>query len=366
MNILLFTLEYPPFKGGIANYYGNLVGRWPISVKTPVDKSDDVFVLHNNDGKLIKEWLWPKWLPAIWCLYKIIKNEKIDHVIVGHILPLGVATLIVSKFTKTSYSVVLHGMDLNYAQKTSRKRNLARKTLVKAKNIICTNSFVKKATEDFLNNQAGSKLFIVNPGIEGNVIIKKEIIEDIKNKHNLSGKMVLFSIGRLVKRKGFDNVIRAMPEILQSNPNLYYFIAGDGPDKVYLKELAKGTKNIIFLGPISDEEKWAWLSICDIFIMPSRDVDGDVEGFGIVYLEASLAGKPIVAGDSGGVRDAVLGAHSGILVDPENIDRIAGAVIGLSQDTQLRLKLGDQGRERVKKEFNWENQINKIFNIIHS
>ena len=126
--------------------------------------------------------------------------------------------------------------------------------------------------------------------------------------------------------------IKAMKEAVKSTPNLYYFIAGDGPDKRYIKESAKGVKNIVYLGEITDEEKWAWLKVCDIFIMPSRDIDGDFEGFGIVYIEASLMGKPIVAGDTGGVRDAVLGARTGILVDPENENRIAGAITALAQD----------------------------------
>jgi len=132
-----------------------------------------------------------------------------------------------------------------------------------------------------------------------------------------------------------------------------------------LKELARGINNVIFLGEVADKEKWAWLSLCDIFIMPARNIDGDFEGFGIVYLEANLAGKPVIAGDSGGTKDAVQGAYSGILVDPENISRIAGAVIGLAQDAKLIIKLGEQGRERAINEFNWEKQIDKIYNVIH-
>jgi len=233
-----------------------------------------------------------------------------------------------------------------------------------AENIICVSNYTAELTKNFLNEKLHSKIKIVNPGIASELKVDKQLVEEIKIKHNLTNKIVLFSVGRLVKRKGFDNVIKALPEILKSVPNLYYVIAGDGPDKIYLKELAKGIDNIIFLGLSTDKEKWAWLSLCDIFITPARNINGDFEGFGIVYLEANLAGKPVIAGDSGGIRDAVQGAYSGILVDPENVDRIAGAIIGLAQDAKLKIKLGEQGRDRAIKEFNWSKQVAKIFQCL--
>lgn len=358
MNILLFTLEYPPFKGGVANYYGNLVGRWPTD--------DHICVLQNDKNQLIKNWLPIKWLPAVWQLYNKIKQAKINHIIVGHILPLGTAAYFVAKFTKTPYTVILHGMDFTYAQKTPRKKKISGKILDQATAIICANNYTAELTRQLLKIDQQQKVIVVPPGIDSQLAADKQLVAEMKIKHNLNNAVVLFSIGRLVKRKGFDNVIKAMPEVLKSVPNLYYIIGGDGPDKIYLKELAKGIDHILFLGSITDKEKWAWLSLCDIFITVARDIDGDFEGFGIVYLEANLAGKPVIAGDSGGVRDAVQGAYSGILVDPENIDRIASAIIGLAQDAKLRIKLGEQGRGRVLNEFNWEKQITKIHNIIHS
>lgn len=160
-------------------------------------------------------------------------------------------------------------------------------------------------------------------------------------------------------------VIKSMAEAVRQVPNLYYFMAGDGPDKKYLYELAKGVPNIVFLGRISDEEKWTWLRNCDIFITPSREIEGDFEGFGIVYLEANICTKPVIAGDSGGVRDAVKGAYSGILVDPEDTNQITGAIVKLAQDPGLRKTLGGQGRERALKEFRWEDKVKEIYNIIN-
>ena len=355
MKTLLFTLEYPPTVGGVANYYENFVKNWP--------KREDVVVLDNNDGKLIKNYLYPKWLLAFYRLRKTIKKEKIEHIIVGHILPLGTVTYFLTKFFKIPYSVVLHGMDFAYTQKTKRKKKISKKILIKAKNIICANSFTASLVKNILKDK--DKVYIVNPGIDIYVAHNTQHITQIRKKYNLEGKIVLFSLGRLVKRKGFDTVLETLPEAQKSVPNLVYVIAGEGPDKVYLKEKSRGVNNVIFLGKINDNDKWAWLKNCDIFIMPTRNIEGDFEGFGIVYLEASLMRKPIIAGKSGGVEDAVKNSYSGILVDPGNKSRLTEVIVRLAQDQELRQKLGEQGRERAINEFNWQKKAEKFYNIIN-
>ncbi len=98
--------------------------------------------------------------------------------------------------------------------------------------------------------------------------------------------------------------------------------------------------------------------------MPSRDIEGDFEGFGIVYLEANLCGKPVIAGNSGGVKDAVSDGVSGLMVEPENLEGIANAISRLSNDKDLRDKLGSQGKERAIREFSWENQAANLCKII--
>lgn len=466
MKILLFTLEYPPFKGGVANVYGNIIKHWPGAVETDCNASPvltrntkkthsnaslrgDIFVLHNNDGKLINNKLpFLKWLPAIFQLWRAIKKEKVDYVLVGHILPLGTAAYVVSKFTKIKYSVILHGMDLTFALKTARKKRMAKKILNNAQNIICMNSYVAELARGVAGDDAG-KIKVVNPGIDKELPpgsedkrttprlggqANDELRIKLIKKYNLENKIVLLSVGRLVKRKGFDKVIEALPKALQGGSasnleaephdvDLVYVIAGTGQDEEYLKELAinaplsssplikgaggiKGVGGIIFLGKITDEEKWAWLDLCDIFIMPARSIKAvdsgfkqmlaavslnlphsfrlklnqcrrsktsgqrlatgqDFEGFGIVYLEANLAGKPVIAGGSGGVSDAVENGVNGLLVDPNDINDIACAITKLAKDKKLRKKLGERGRERAVKEFNWERQVSKIYNIIN-
>lgn len=131
MTTLLFTLEYPPFYGGVANYYGNLVKYWPEPLA--------ISALNNNEGHLINNKLpLLPWLPAYFALRKKIKQEKIEHIFVGHILPLGTVALICARFCKIKYSVFLHGTDLSFVIKKTRKKMAGQKNFNKRrKNNLC-------------------------------------------------------------------------------------------------------------------------------------------------------------------------------------------------------------------------------------
>ncbi|MFH1745134.1 MAG: glycosyltransferase family 4 protein [bacterium] len=360
---LLFTLEYPPFKGGVANYYWNVVKYWK--------EKDNIVVLNNNHDELLNSKIFPKWLPSVFCLYQKIKKKKIKKIIVGQILPLGTAAYIVSRFTKTPYAVILHGMDFVFAGKSARKKFIRNIILKNSSEIICANHYTKDLLKKECNHEAALKAKVVNPGVESFApYFDREKIDKIKKNYNLSNKFVIFSLGRLVKRKGFDKMIGAMPDVWENFPNTVYVIAGDGPDKEYLKAevekiSAELRKNIFFTGKLSEEEKWLWLHICDLFAMPNRDINGDIEGFGIVFLEANIVGKPVIAGKSGGVADAVEDYENGILVNPRDKDEISGKVTELISDIVLRQALGENGMRRAVKKFNWPGQAKKIYNIIN-
>lgn len=361
MKTLLFTLEYPPFKGGIANYYGNLAKYWPIG--------EDLKILDNNKGELvIKEKNgFLSWWPAIFAYKRRIEKEKPDYVLVGQILPLGTIVCFFSYFVPIKYGVFLHGMDFAYAFKTPWKKFLAGRILKRADKIIAANSFVAAQVSEF-KADLEEKTEVVNPGIIGTApIMSQKELGALRNQYNLEGKIVLLSIGRLVKRKGVDRVIEALRQLPEEEAEkLIYFIAGEGPEEGYLRELVplKYFKKIIFLGKLTEEEKWFWLNLCDIFIMPARDIAGDYEGFGIVYLEANLCGKAIIAGDTGGVRDAVVDNYNGLLVDSEKIDMIIEAIRKLVKDGDLRTNLGLNGQARAIRDFNWEKQVTKLLAII--
>ena len=152
-------------------------------------------------------------------------------------------------------------------------------------------------------------------------------------------------------------VIRSLPLIRQQVPNVIYLIVGSGEEEKYLLELATMlgvTDNVVFVGSISDSERAAYYRVCDLFIMPNRQIDADIEGFGIVFLEAGAAGKPVIGGLSGGTADAIQDGITGLRVDGENTQAITDAVVALAKNIQAAKAMGEQGRLRVEADFSWD------------
>ncbi|MCB9138668.1 MAG: glycosyltransferase family 4 protein [Caldilineaceae bacterium] len=168
---------------------------------------------------------------------------------------------------------------------------------------------------------------------------------------------VLLTVARLVERKGVDTVLAALPDIVRHAPDLVYVIAGEGPAAEELAAQAQVLgieRHVLFTGRVSEGEKSALLDRANIFIMPNRRLaDGDVEGFGIVFLEAGLHGKPVIGGASGGAVDAIDHGVTGLLVQPDAPDALRDAVITLLDAPDLAARMGAAGARRAREEFAW-------------
>lgn len=356
MNYLLATLEYPPYHGGVAHYYGHLVKSSP----------EPIAVLTNNQGHLVDQrWPFLKWLPSLYWLTKAIKTQKIDYLLVGQILPIGTTALILSYFLPIRYAVFLHGLDLSTSQATPLKSYLAKLILNRAHRIIAANSRTAAECRGLVHPEQIKNISVVNPGINPHPVAHdKDLLHELQTRYQLTDKQILLTVGRLVHRKGIDLVLQALAS--EPNPNLVYLIIGQGPEESKLKELIKTLKldqQVHLLIDIDDRLKAHFFHLADIFIMTSREGAGDYEGFGIVYLEAALAGKPVIASRGGGVADAVLDNETGLLVDPE-AQSIRSAINKLLNYPSLAQRLGDRGRQRAQTDFNWASQAQKIINLL--
>ncbi len=352
-------MEYPPFKGGVSNYYENLVKYYP--------DRENIYVLNNNNKELDNLRAFFSWRKAFFKVYREIKKNNIKRIIVGHVLPLGTVAYVLSYILPFKYIVIFHGLDFSLAKKSPRKRFLLKKILDRSYKIVAANSYVADEIVNF-SSENKEKINVVNPGICLDNYNEEEYdIKALKNKYGVSSNLVLFSLGRLTKRKGFDATIEAIDRLSDADlENIIYFIAGKGEDEQYLKSIVSDRLRgkVVFLGEIKEEEKWEFLSLCDIFIMPARNINGDYEGFGIVYLEANMALRPVIAGLSGGVSDAVVDGENGLLVNPDNIEEIKDAILRLMNDNELRSGLGKKGRERAVSEFSWPKLIQDMYKII--
>jgi phosphatidylinositol alpha-1,6-mannosyltransferase len=177
-------------------------------------------------------------------------------------------------------------------------------------------------------------------------------------------------VGRLVDAyKGHDMVIRAMPLILAKAPGTRYVIVGDGPLRAWLARLAAslGVADAVrFVGEVADDEVDAWYRRCDVFVLASREseVSGGAEGYGLVFVEASLHGKPLVAGRSGGIPDAVIDGETGLLVDPLDPGDIADAITRVLGEPDLAARLGRAGHRRAVEELSWPRSAEQFARLL--
>jgi phosphatidylinositol alpha-1,6-mannosyltransferase len=184
----------------------------------------------------------------------------------------------------------------------------------------------------------------------------------LREKLGLGARPVLLTIARLVSRKGIDTVLDALPAVLAAHPDAIYVVAGDGPEAESLKALARRLgveRSVRFAGAVSDEELPLWYALGDVFVMPSRSDPPDVEGFGIVFLEAAATERPVVAARAGGIPDAVAHGVTGVLVPPGNTAALATELGALLGDPARRAELGRRGRERVLAEFTWDRVVDR-------
>jgi phosphatidylinositol alpha-1,6-mannosyltransferase len=191
----------------------------------------------------------------------------------------------------------------------------------------------------------------------------------LRQSLGLSEKKVIVSVGRLVHRKGQDFLIESMPQILTQVPDAHLLLVGQGPYRAHLEKLVTKhslQENVTFIGRIQYNDLPGYLCVGDIFAMPSRSRFGglEVEGLGIVYLEASACGLPVIAGESGGAPDAVIEGVTGFVVDGTSTEQIANRAIQLLRDEKLRRGMGSAGRAWIEKEWRWQIWASKFSELL--
>jgi len=190
----------------------------------------------------------------------------------------------------------------------------------------------------------------------------------LREELRISDEPVLLTVGRLVLRKGQADVIRLLGPIMQQVGPVTYVIAGAGPQEQLLRDTADSCgvqEHVRFAGEVDDALLPAYYQLCDVFVMPTRDVPGDpLEGFGLVYLEANAAGKPVVGTDCGGVADAIEDDVSGLLVPRDDDGALVHAVSRLLLDGTLAQRLGQEGQQRVRDRFTWDRVARRFMDAI--
>lgn len=342
MHILLPTLEYPPTEGGVARYLESFVRAIPE---------------HNVRVLLPRLWrdAWPRWLPAVWQTIRMVRRDHPHLLVISHVLPFGYPALIVRKLFRIPYLVICHGLDL-LAPSDSRWKSWWMKKILKSSASIVTNSnYTASLLSKYEIDPTVARVAYPTSRIFSTVDAAR--LQSLTDEFGIEGKMVLFSLGRLVARKGIDMAIRSFAEVARERSDVVYLIAGEGPDRDRLARIISEedlTSCVHLLGFTSSADLAALYTLMDIFVLPTRESKADAEGFGTVFLEAGAFGKPVIAGAGGGVVEAVLHKRTGLVVNPYDLQEITRAMRVLLKDKSLREALGRAGQERVEKEFHTE------------
>jgi len=189
----------------------------------------------------------------------------------------------------------------------------------------------------------------------------------LRERLGLSDQPLLLTVGRLVPRKGIDTVLRALPSIAERCPDVAYVVVGTGPDRSRLQGLADhlGVQDRVrFVGDVDHDRLPLYYSAADLFVMPAREDPPDVEGFGLVFLEANACGTPVIGARSGGIPDAIHDGETGLLVPPNAPEAFADAAVRVLTDPDLAETLARQGRHRAVNEASWDHIAARIHDLL--
>ncbi len=366
---LWLTCNFPPDAGGAGQYVASLVGSLNPSQHTvltfprPDAETFDrqqPYAIVRRELVTARGLLRPGWWTGRAVVRALARTAGVTDVVVNDVLPLGTIAWSLLRHSSIRYHVILHGLDILLALRSARRRWLVRRILTGASSVLANSRFT---SEQLM--RAGihaAPVHVVYPSTDFPVFLNKSAV-DIRNaRERLTRELrigagpVVLTVARLVKRKGHDTVLAALPAIRRRHPDVVYVIASDGPHQHTLETIANRlgiSECVRFVGrQVNRTEIAALYQLARVFVMVPHAPDGpDVEGFGIVYLEAAAAGLPCVASASGGVAEAVVDGETGFVVPPDTTEAVVEKVHALLADPALATRLGRAGERRVAAQF---------------
>jgi len=339
MKILFISRAYPPVIGGIEKQNYDL-SRW-------LSKSDEIVTVANTKGKAMLPFFIP--FALIKALFIL---PRVNIILLGDGV-LGILGYFLKFFTTKPIVCIVHGLDITYPNRLYQALWI-KIFLKKIDRLIAVgNETIRQGVRRTI---PAAKFTFVPNGVAVHEQLPKHTKKDLEKLigRNLSGK-VLLTIGRLVKRKGIEWFIDSVMTTLQ--PDTFYIIAGDGQERQVLLDTINNNNlqdRIFCIGRISDREKEILFCTADLFIQPNIMVPGDIEGFGIVVLEAASYGLPVIASDIEGLKDAIKDGENGILVQEKNSTLYKDKIESLLHNDEQRKQLGLNAREYVANHYDWE------------
>lgn len=368
--ILLLTQLYPPTKGGTPTWFSQVYSRLESNeVHVLTDEVDGAAAFDRQQNNSIYRltanrysWLRPESL-IIYVMYvvkglMVIWRNPIAVVHAGRVLPEGLSGLVIARLTGRRLIVYAHGEEITTW--TQRVKYWAmKKTYQLADKVIVNSCFTENELiklgvkqDNIVHIEPGVNIEHFKPGLR---------CEYLKEQLNIPPEAkIILSVGRYTRRKGFDHLIESVRRMLDEGLDAHYVCIGKGEDRLYLQRLAQqqGVEDRVhLLSNIETEDLPLWYNVCDVFAMPNREINGDTEGFGIVFLEAAACGKPVIAGKAGGAESAVVHEKNGIQVDGDSLDEIVSALSKILRNPSLAAAMGNYGHQWVNQYYSWERVV---------
>jgi phosphatidyl-myo-inositol dimannoside synthase len=297
--------------------------------------------------------------------WRLARQRRPSVVHCGRALPEGVAAWMARRAGGSPYVCWSHGEDLAAARQSREFTHLTRRVCEGAAMNIANSRNTAAMLEAF--GIQPRLIRVVHPGVDADRFRPDVDGASLRVAAGVSGDgPLLLSVGRLQRRKGHDLAIAAVASLVRELPGLRYVIVGEGEERARLEAQAAALDlagRVTFAGSVDEAVLPQWYAACDMFLLPNRIDDADVEGFGIVFLEAAASGRPAIGGNTGGVSEALDAPAAGYLVSGTDVDELAAAIRRLAGSPSLRLEMGRAARARVCRDFTWTRAAAQVADI---
>src|SRR5271169_1264932 len=360
--VLIVTNDFPPRAGGIQFFVHALALRLPpqsVSVYAPAWKGAAEFDARQSFPVVRHPTSLMLPVPSVSRrAVAIARKHGCDTVLFGAAAPLGLITPALRKTAGVTRAVALtHGHEAGWAALPGA-RTLLRRIGDEVDVVTYLGEYFRVRLARALSPEATSRMVRLAPGVDVTFFRPGAGGAAVRERLGLAARPVVACVSRMVPRKGQDTLITAWPQIKEQVSGAVLLLVGDGPHAPALKRLARRlnvSDDVIFTGPVPWPELPSYYDTADVFVMPCRTRRGglDVEGLGIVYLEASAAGLPVVGGDSGGAPDAILEGETGYVVGGREVAALSDRLVALLSNPEAARAMGEKGRAWVERDWSW-------------
>jgi phosphatidylinositol alpha-1,6-mannosyltransferase len=380
--VLVLTENFPPILGGSGRWFWELYSRLPkeqyLILADDVQGAAEFDNTHQLNILRIplksSEWGFKSFrgMKFYWRLFrqirKIIKQQQITHIHCGRVIHEGVTAWLLKLITGTPYLCYVHGEDVETAA-TSGEYNLMVKQVSKHADLLICNSHNSANIVKRLNYAGDDKIQVLYPSVDASLFVPAANDEVFKQHMAWQGRKVIITVGRLQERKGQNMMIRATALLKHQFPEILYAVIGRGECLESLQALASElgiNDHVQFLTDVPDVQMIQCYQQSDIFILPNRTIGNDIEGFGMVLVEAQACGKPVIAGDSGGTKETMRLNESGYVIDCTDPIMISKTVAELLANPTRCAAMGKVGRQHVEAELDWQAHVQKAELLFNS